>query len=134
MGKLDEALSNDFIVNPYGNGWHLDRPRFDRMLATRARDCGVTVHEQTAVTACELSDSGWRIGLQSTAGFATIACRFVVDASGRRASPFKRRAGRRVIHDQLIGIAAFTASGHRRSAHADRGNRRRLVVFGAAAG
>ena len=107
-----EALSNDFIVNPYGNGWHLDRPRFDRMLATRARDCGVTVHEQTAVTACELSDSGWRIGLQSTAGFATIACRFVVDASGRRASPFKRRAGRRVIHDRLIGIAAFTACRH----------------------
>ena len=104
-----EPHSNDFIVNPYGNGWHLDRQRFDRMLATHARDCGVTVCEQATVTACEPDDNGWRIGLQSAVGSAAIACRFVVDAMGRRASPIKRYAGRRIVHDRLIGIAAFTS-------------------------
>src|SRR5471030_3165068 len=101
---------NDFIVNPYGNGWHLDRPRFDRMLATHARDAGTTIYEQAAVTACEPAGDGWRIGMQSAAGNTTIACRFVVDASGRRASPLKRRAGRRDVHDRLVGIAAFALS------------------------
>jgi flavin-dependent dehydrogenase len=101
---------NDFIVNPYGNGWHLDRPRFDRMLAAHARECGVAVHEQTAISACEPDGDGWRIGLQSTTGSATIACRFVVDATGRRASPLKRRAGRRHVHDRLVGIATFAAT------------------------
>ena len=33
-----EPRCNDFIVNPYGNGWHLDRPRFDHMLAAHARE------------------------------------------------------------------------------------------------
>ena len=103
-----EPYANDFIVNPYGNGWHLDRARFDRMLAAHAQDAGATVYEQAAVTACEPDHDGWRIGMQSTAGHATIACRFVVDATGRRASPLKRRAGRRHNHDRLVGIAAFS--------------------------
>lgn len=90
----------------------VDRQRFDRMLAAHTRDCGVEVRGQTTVTACEPGDNGWRIGLQSTTGSATIACRFVVDATGRRASPLKRRAGRRIIHDRLIGIAAFTPPVH----------------------
>jgi flavin-dependent dehydrogenase len=104
-----EPRCNDFIVNPYGNGWHLDRPRFDHMLAAHARESGVIVYEQATVKACEPDDDGWRIGLQDGAGSATIACRFVVDATGRRASPLKRRAGQRHVHDRLVGIAAFTS-------------------------
>ena len=34
---------NDFIVNPYGPGWHLDRRRFDLMLAHAAQASGVEV-------------------------------------------------------------------------------------------
>jgi flavin-dependent dehydrogenase len=98
---------NDFVVNPYGDGWHLDRARFDRMLSERARDAGALVYERSAVTACEPSDGGWRIDLQCEAGPDAIDCRFVVDASGRRASPIKRRARGRKLHDRLVGIAAF---------------------------
>lgn len=117
---------NDFVVNPHGHGWHLDRPRFDRMLAAHARVCGVAVHERTTVTACEPDDHGWRIGLQSVAGPMTMACQFVVDATGRRASPLKRRAGRRICHDRLVGIAAFTPD----APHADR----RMLIESAADG
>lgn len=102
-----DAHCNDFIVNPYGNGWHLDRPRFDRMLGGRACDLGVTLHERTTVTACEPEGDGWRVGLNGDGVPATLSCRFLVDATGRRASPVKRRAGRRAVHDRLIGVAAF---------------------------
>ena len=35
----DELGYNDFLFNPYGNGWHLDRRRFDAFLAdARAGD------------------------------------------------------------------------------------------------
>ena len=34
---------NDFIVNPHGPGWHLDRRRFDIMLARAAQSFGVEV-------------------------------------------------------------------------------------------
>lgn len=110
-----EPYCNDFIVNPYGSGWHLDRSRFDRMLAGRARDCGADVREDTTVAALEPEDDGWRVELRGPRGGETVLCRFAVDATGRGASPLKRRAGRRAVHDRLIGIAAFMPA-----AYADR--------------
>jgi flavin-dependent dehydrogenase len=38
-----DLYDNDFIVNPYGPGWHLDRRRFDIMLAHAAMAAGVEV-------------------------------------------------------------------------------------------
>lgn len=101
--------ANDFIVNPYGSGWHVDRAQFDRMLATHARKNGATVYENARVVACERQSDTWHIAIRSPAAPSGIRCRFVVDASGRRASALKRRAGRRTIYDRLVGIAAFVA-------------------------
>src|SRR6266404_3412187 len=33
----EQPYENDFIFNPYGQGWHLDRVRFDTMLIDAAR-------------------------------------------------------------------------------------------------
>ena len=101
---------NDFIANPYGNGWHVDRACFDRMLASHATDAGAFLHEQATVIHCEATTNGWRIALGDAPKVPAVTCRFVVDASGRRASALKRRAGRRSIHDRLIGIAAYIAT------------------------
>src|SRR5215213_7602312 len=35
-----QPQENDFIFNPYGCGWHIDRAQFDRMLAMAACECG----------------------------------------------------------------------------------------------
>ena len=78
----NEPHCNDFIVNPYGSGWHLDRPRFDRMLAAHARDCGVDVRGETTATALEPDGDGWRIGVRGPRGDETVACRFAVGATG----------------------------------------------------
>src|SRR5215203_5279731 len=37
----NELFDNEFIYHPAGRGWHLDRKRFDRMLACEAADRGV---------------------------------------------------------------------------------------------
>jgi len=39
----DVPAENDFIFNPYGCGWHVDRSRFDRMLAEAAGQQGASV-------------------------------------------------------------------------------------------
>jgi hypothetical protein len=39
--------ANDFIFNPHGHGWHVNRSRFDRMLAVAARDAGLVIRERT---------------------------------------------------------------------------------------
>lgn len=46
----DDALGyNDFVTNPYGNGWHLDRSRFDAFLAHQAAERGARL------------ELGWRL-------------------------------------------------------------------------
>lgn len=103
--------SNDFIVNPYGSGWHLDRARFDRMLAARARDAGAALYENIAVTHCKSNDDHWQISWRNGTQNAAVTCRFVVDATGRRGTDIKSLAGPRAVHDVLIGTAAFTHRG-----------------------
>ena len=39
----DRLGYNDFLFNPHGNGWHLDRRRFDALLARKAEETGVTL-------------------------------------------------------------------------------------------
>lgn len=36
-------FENDFIVNAYGPGWHLDRAGFDAMIVTAARAAGARI-------------------------------------------------------------------------------------------
>ena len=68
---------------------HVERDRFDQILLDHARDSGVQVFEQTAVTATTLGgDAGSRVGFRSTvddSGTGEIACQFIVDASGQSA-------------------------------------------------
>ena len=74
----------DFIFNPFGQGWHLDRPAFDRALLNRVRRIGVRVVEQRAATASE--------------------ARFVVDATGRSARIARSRGARRHRFDGLAAV------------------------------
>ena len=87
---------NDFLLNPYGQGWHLDRARFDACLLTSAADAGATVLAGSRFLGREPSGGpgqGHRLRLKVANGTTTsLAARFVVDATGAR-SAFARRMG-----------------------------------------
>jgi flavin-dependent dehydrogenase len=103
----DEIQHHDFILNPYGSGWHLDRGRFDRMLADAARQRGVRVMTGAKVLALLPYGQGWVIEGQQEGIPFSFSARFLVDATGRR-STIARKAGRlqRSV-DNLIGLVAF---------------------------
>jgi flavin-dependent dehydrogenase len=83
----DELGYNDFVLNPQGSGWHLDRARFDGFLRRHARDAGVTVVDEPGAAAADAA--------------------FVVDATGR-ASAFARRCGaRQQPLDRLTFVYGF---------------------------
>lgn len=98
---------NDFVSNPHGSGWHLDRPRFDAGLADQVAGRGLAMR-----TACRFADveplgaQGFRLFLNESPS-APLDARFVVDATGAR-SVFARRLGasRRVL-DQLLFVYGF---------------------------
>jgi flavin-dependent dehydrogenase len=59
----------DFINDPHGHGWHLDRRLFDRRLRDASRAAGVEVAEGTAVReTVRTPDGGWTLVLRGSTG------------------------------------------------------------------
>lgn len=96
---------NDYLFHRAGEGWHLERSRFDAMLAVAAAAAGVEVRAATRLVAAERADALWRLRLSTG---ETLAARQVVDATGAGAS-FARRCGgaANVVSDRLAGFARF---------------------------
>lgn len=110
----------DFIRDPYGHGWHLDRSLFDRTLRIAARAAGADVAEHTAVRRpVRHRDGTWRLTLHAApAGPCTVTCRWIVDATGRRAAIAVTAGARRHVEDRLtahhltLGALPDATDGH----------------------
>src|SRR5262249_6827135 len=106
-----DLYENDFIFNPYGHGWHIDRMRFDGMLALAAEEAGARVHRGAQLVSWAQDSSGeWEIEIGSTAEPRHYRTRFVIDASGRAASFARKQGAQRIVFDHLIGVAAFLSA------------------------
>jgi flavin-dependent dehydrogenase len=100
-----ELEENPFIFNPYGNGWHLDRRRFDAMLASAASAAGATLHRRARMTACTLAASGdWHVDHVCEDRPGQLQARFLVDATGRACMAGRRLGAVRRRDDRLTGV------------------------------
>lgn len=93
-----------FIFTPYGHGWHLDRRKFERLLATRAAAAGAQRVTQTSVVDVQRDGDAWRLQCD---GGSFIDARFVIDATGRASSIARRMGAQRIVDDTLIALVAF---------------------------
>lgn len=110
----DDALGyNDFLFNPQGNGWHLDRRRFDAFLAAAVDERGVELWTKTRFLEpvdCGNGEGPGRpvLRLKTADGEERdVRARFVIDATGCRCLYAHRRGGRRRRLDRLVCAAAF---------------------------
>jgi flavin-dependent dehydrogenase len=92
-----EPRANDFILNPHGPGWTVDRRQFDGMLADAALDAGVTVWRDTRIL-------GWTDGCLVTSVGPAVGAGVVVDATGRASRLRRDLGGRRVASDRLVAL------------------------------
>lgn len=96
---------NDFIFNPHGHGWHLDRPLFERLLRDAAQRAGVAfLTGQRVVRALPAATGG--VHLQLAAG-ECLAAGWVIDATGYPAGIARQLGGFRVEDDRLICVSRF---------------------------
>ena len=96
---------NEFLLSARGNGWHLDRVRFDAMLAECASDAGVLVQRATQFAAAKRGARLWDLRLQTDAAAAHIDARFVIDATGRTARFARRQGAQLHREDRLVGMS-----------------------------
>jgi flavin-dependent dehydrogenase len=103
-----ELRDQDFLFNPHGLGWHIDRRRFDAMFADVAETQGVEIFRAARVTACERQRSGaWNVRLDADGAVFYFCASVLIDATGRAASPVRHLGGGRIVHDRLIGLVRF---------------------------
>jgi flavin-dependent dehydrogenase len=116
----EEVYETHFIFSPYGHGWHLDRQRFDLMLAHAARQAGARLWCGAQVTSClPLAAAGWQVAFIS--GFTgserchQLRATFVIDATGRAAVLARQQGAKRLNTDRLVGLAGVLAARARES-------------------
>jgi flavin-dependent dehydrogenase len=106
----DEPYENDFIFSPYGNGWHVDRRRFDATLARTAESLGVSVHRSTRVISHARRPPGrWVVEASRDGERCEFHAGLLIDAMGRRSALAFRAGVRKIVYDHLVAIVGFYA-------------------------
>ncbi|MFZ1005275.1 MAG: FAD-dependent monooxygenase [Candidatus Sulfotelmatobacter sp.] len=106
-----ELADRDFLLSPYGAGWHIDRTRFDAMMRDSALCNGAEGLECLALRDVKPTAEGWRIKLSTDSGDHSVDSSFIIDATGR-ACVFARRVGaQRIAMDRLVGAAGYFSFG-----------------------
>jgi len=85
----------DFLRNVHGNGWHVDRREFDRMLVREAEKAGARIELGRRVNAQRGRNGVWLT--------ADCSARLLVDATGRNGMRIDGSAERE-LEDELIAI------------------------------
>jgi flavin-dependent dehydrogenase len=111
----------DYIFDPYGCGYQVDRGRFDRDFRRAARTLGVTVLEGVrVVSVVRERDGRLTVAFDRRHGRThDLVVRLVADATGRASAVARRLGARRELHDHLLGIGARIQNSHR-SVHGER--------------
>ncbi|MGB0386813.1 MAG: tryptophan 7-halogenase [Ardenticatenaceae bacterium] len=98
----DQIQSQDFIFNPYGSGWRLDRIGFDDLLRQMAQQAGVRLLWSTRMLTSRYVDEQWQIKVQIGHKQESLQAPWIVDATGRSAGFARQKKIQRTRHDRLI--------------------------------
>jgi len=102
----DQMLEKDFIFNPWGCGWQLDRARFEMMLLRASEKEGAVILRGETVQDFKWWEGRWEIDLRER----TVRSPWLIDATGRRAMVARQMGKSRLILDQLISIYVTATS------------------------
>jgi len=97
-----QPFETDFLRDPDGHGWHIDRARFDVWLREIAVDRGAMLLAPDRLISIDWDGQYWRAEVGTAEGIVDLIARVVIDAGGR-ASPISRSLGaRRKLGDKLV--------------------------------
>ena len=108
----------DFLRDPDGHGWHLDRPRFEAWLRRMAVERGSVLFAPARMEAIERGGDSWEVLLTTEAGAVPIVAGVVIDATGRGAHVARRLGASRCTQDRLVcGWVCLEIAGEQTSGH-----------------
>ena len=99
--------STQFVRDPAGQGWHLDRPRFDASLRHAAALSGACLQYAKVVHVAR-NRSGWQLTLDLPHR-RVVHASWTIDCTGRRAWFARRGGASRRLHDRLVAFVSQCA-------------------------
>ena len=104
--------ATDFIFNPHGCGWHVDRTAFDRMLVSAARQAGADARSGAAVNRIDRIGGKWHIRYRDENGEQGVEANWLVLATGRTGGPLPPMISRK-RSDRLCACFTLVAAPQR---------------------
>ncbi|GGX38253.1 NAD(P)/FAD-dependent oxidoreductase [Saccharospirillum salsuginis] len=103
----DQPGFNDFLLDPNGRGYHLDRSRFNEQLLEALANADVELMRPARLTSIAQTPLGF--GLSGTRKGRPFHREFpvMVDASGAAAAAVRRLGVARNVYDDLIAVCGF---------------------------
>ena len=105
-----DLIDTDFIRDPHGHGFHLDRAAFDTELRAVARRAGAVVLERTAIQRMERVSGRWHVTLQTADGLQSCQARWMLDCTGRPAVFARAQGARPTVYDRLAAVVGIFES------------------------
>lgn len=99
-----ELYQREFLFSLHGNGWRLDRARFDDLLLKHAEAAGVEVQRRCALLDSVEGEDCWRLEFAVGGDRKSSGAQFVIDATGREARFATQRGARPRVIDRLAGV------------------------------
>lgn len=107
-------LSRDFLFTFHGNGWHLDRTKFDHMMASRVLKKGGTLFTNMDILT-QKQNKKWKIvAVDRNDRKHVLTADFVIDASGKNAVFARKLGANWKVLDNLVGIVGFYRQGRQK--------------------
>src|SRR6185369_2564639 len=98
----NEPAEKNFIFNPHGSAWQLDRARFEAMLLAAAGSAGARIERGVAAQTIRRAAGGrggWEV---ATANGKIVRAVWLVDASGRGSAVARSLGVARAAVDKLV--------------------------------
>jgi flavin-dependent dehydrogenase len=103
----ERVEERSFLRDLDGNGWHIDRPRFESWLREIAVQRGASLRVPANASRIEREGSGFVATLHSKEGSSKLTAEFVIDAGGRRSSAARSMGAVRHFDLPLICHAIY---------------------------
>lgn len=98
----EEPEEKDFLRDPDGPGWHLDRRRFESWLRAIAIERGVELLTPATLDHLEARDKKWSVRLKTDDAPVELTARFIIDAGGQSAPAARKLGLRSTVHQSLV--------------------------------
>lgn len=97
-----ETNETDFIKDPSGHGWHLDRQKFEIWLQEKAKQRGCLFLSDTKMVDFNWKDDFWEINISNNSRTQKLKSKLVIDASGRNPFIARQLGAERMALDNLV--------------------------------